>query len=413
MKYGCIGENLEHSFSKEIHSIISDYEYECLELAKDDVAAFMEAAEFEAINVTIPYKETVIPYLDELDEGAKLIGAVNTIVNRGGVLRGYNTDFYGMKMLIKRIGASLSGKKVLVLGSGGTGKTARAVALSEGAREVLTVSRKPKGGAISYADAEKKHRDASIIINTTPVGMYPRIFGKPISLKSFTSLEAVVDAVYNPINTPLVMEARSRGIAAEGGLYMLVAQAVRASELFTGHMYNASLTDAIFTSVKRDKTNIVLVGMPASGKSTIAKIISEKLCREHCDTDLLAEENAGKTVAEIFKDRGEDVFRDVESLVTDRASAKSGIVISTGGGTLQRKANAHALRENGRVYFIDRPLELLNPTENRPTAQTKEALARLYADRYPIYRKYSDVVIDGSGTPEEIAELIIKDFSEA
>ena len=413
MKYGCIGENLSHSFSREIHKELADYEYECVELAPGELETFVRAKDFEAINVTIPYKEKVVPYVDVLDESAESIGAVNTIVNRDGLLYGYNTDFYGMSELIRHAGASLTDKKVLVLGTGGTSRTACAVAFAEGAREVICVSRKAKGDKISYADAEKKHKDTEIIINTTPVGMYPRIFGKPISLKPFPKLECVIDVVYNPIRTPLVLAARERGISATGGLYMLVAQGVRASELFLDKKYDRSVTDTVYSKILHDKTNIVLVGMPSCGKSEVGRMIAEKLGRELLDTDRLAEELAGKSVEQIFTDRGEDVFRDVESLVTDRASARCGTVIATGGGTVLRRANVGGLRENGRIYFIDRPLELLSATSDRPTASTKEALINLYSSRYALYRGAATRVIDGSGSPEEVADLIIEDFLKA
>ena len=410
MKYGCIGEHLAHSFSREIHALIADYEYELLELSPNEVEPFMRAADFEAINVTIPYKETVIPFLDELDEGAKLIGAVNTVVKRDGLLYGYNTDFYGMKALARRAGIALCGKKVLILGTGGTSRTARAVAMSEGASECIVVSRKASNGTVSYSDAMKKHTDAQIIINTTPVGMFPKIFGKPIELKGFHSLEGVIDAVYNPLRTPLVLEAEERGVKAIGGLYMLVAQGVRASEHFLDTKYDNALTEAVFKKILCDKTNIVLVGMPASGKSTVGAIIAEKLDRELIDTDNSISELSGKDIPTIFSERGEEVFRDIESLAIDRASAECGKVIATGGGAILRRANVSSLRENGKIYFIDRPLAKLMPTEDRPLASDKEAIARRYAERYDKYKAAADLTVSEDESAEVIAKIILKDF---
>lgn len=410
MKYGCIGEHLAHSFSKEIHALIADYDYELKELAPDEVESFIRHADFEAINVTIPYKEKVIPFIDVIDEGAELIGAVNTVVKRDGLLYGYNTDFYGMSALARRTGIDFSDKKVLVLGTGGTSATAVAVARAEGAREVIKVSRKPGHNEISYADATARHRDAEIIINTTPVGMYPRIFGKPIELRRFTRLEGVLDAIYNPIKTPLILEAESRGVRASGGLYMLVAQAVRASEHFLGAKYPSELSETVYKKILSEKKNIVLIGMPASGKTTVGRIIAEKLSRELIDTDEMITSIAGADITTIFEKRGEEVFRDIESLAADRACAECGKVIATGGGVPLRAANVHSLRENGKIYFIDRPLSALIPTEDRPTASTKDAIAKRYAERYELYKSVADVTVDASGTAEETAERIIADF---
>jgi shikimate dehydrogenase len=247
--YGCIGKKLTHSFSKEIHARLADYDYELIELAEEDIPSFFEKKDFEAINVSIPYKQTVVPYLDSVSEIARRIGAVNTIVNRGGKLCGYNTDYYGMKALIERVGLSLSGKKVLVLGTGGTSKTARVVAADMGAAEVLTVSRTKTEGYIGYEDAVSLHADAKIIINTTPAGMYPDCDSKPIDISAFSRLEGVIDAVYNPLCTNLVLDAKEKGIPAEGGLYMLVMQAVVAVERFLGTSIDDSAADRVFREI--------------------------------------------------------------------------------------------------------------------------------------------------------------------
>ena len=410
MKYGCIGEHLAHSFSREIHALIADYEYELLELSPNEVEPFMRAADFEAINVTIPYKETVIPFLDELDEGAKLIGAVNTVVKRDGALYGYNTDFYGMKALARRAGIVLCGKKVLILGTGGTSRTARAVAMSEGAKECIVVSRKTSSGTVSYADAVKKHKDAQIIINTTPVGMFPKIFGKPIELKGFHSLEGVIDAVYNPLRTPLIMKAREMGVPSEGGLYMLVAQAVRASEIFTDTRYPEGTVKAVYEKILRSKENIVLIGMPSSGKTTVGNILREKLGRILIDTDEVIVKNAGVSIPELFKEHGEAYFRDLESEAVKSTSDKTCSVIATGGGAVLRYENIRALMENGRIFFIDRPLSKLIPTGDRPLSSTVEAVKKRYSERYELYKSSCDVVIDADCTPDEVAEKICEEM---
>ncbi|MBQ9084110.1 MAG: shikimate dehydrogenase, partial [Clostridia bacterium] len=249
MMYGCIGEVLKHSFSREIHMSLNDYPYELCELSRDELDGFMRSAGFKAINVTIPYKEIVIPYLHEIDEHARLIGAVNTIVNRDGRLYGYNTDFFGMTALLMHAGVTVCGKKVLILGSGGTAKTARAVAGSLGASEIITVGRQKRDGVIDYCEAYNSHTDAEVIINTTPVGMYPNAISSPIDISKFDRLSGVIDAIYNPLRTRLISDARERGIPAEGGLYMLVAQGVRASEIFLGVSYPEGTVDMIYQKI--------------------------------------------------------------------------------------------------------------------------------------------------------------------
>ena len=410
MEYGCIGEVLKHSFSKQIHNILANYNYELMELSQDKVGDFLKEADFKAINVTIPYKEMVIPYLTHIDKEAKLIGAVNTIVNRGGELYGYNTDFYGMCMLAQHAGIDFYGKKVLILGTGGTSKTAYAVATYLGACEVVKVTRKRSSDAITYEECQTKHIDSDIIINTTPVGMFPKILGKPIELSKFTKLSGVLDAVYNPISTPLILEARQRGIAAEGGLYMLVAQAVKASEIFTGKNFEPGTLDRVFSEIERKNKNIVLIGMPTCGKTTVGKLIANSLAREVLDTDSLIEKRYGIPIPQIFSKRGEHAFRDAESSAILIAAAEGGKVISVGGGTVLRRENVEALRENGKIYFIDRPLRDLVPSDDRPLSSTREDIEKRYNERYELYIKSCDVRIDASCSAEEVSRLIINDF---
>jgi shikimate dehydrogenase len=425
MTYGLIGEHLPHSFSKEIHGKCASYEYELHELAHGAVGAFMEAADFCAINVTIPYKQTVMSYLYEIHEQARAIGAVNTVVNRDGKLYGYNTDFYGMLALVRHIGVEIKDKKVLILGTGGTAHTARALATSEGVRCVLTVGRSVGEGVISYEEAYTDHTDAEIIINTTPCGMFPyadggsQIAGTPIDITRFPRLEGVVDVVYNPIRTNLVMNAKAAGVPAEGGLYMLVGQAVVASRVFLGEEIEQVAADTetyetidrIYGEIVKDKENIVLIGMPGSGKSTVGKQLADAMGRPFLDTDALIVERTGKAISDIFAEVGEAGFREIESeVVKDTANNSTGCVIATGGGAILRDDNVRALARGGRIYFLDRPLEALLPTEDRPLASTADAIRRRYAERYERYCATADVRVENGRAVEEAVSMIREDF---
>lgn len=406
MKYGCIGEHLPHSFSKEIHARLASREYELCELTPDEVGAFLEKKDFSGINVTIPYKQTVIPYLDEIDDVARKIGAVNTIVNRNGRLYGYNTDFGGMRAMILREGIDLQGKKVLVFGTGGTSKTARAVAQSLGAAEIITVSRTAKEGAITYEDACLYHVDADVIMNTTPCGMYPNLDAYPADMDRFSNLCGVIDAVYNPLRTNLVLWAQERGIPATGGLYMLVSQAVLASSHFTGIAYGEETTEQIYREIFSSKENVVLIGMPASGKSTVGAILKETMGRRFVDSDDVIVEKSGMSISAIFEQFGEPHFRELESEVIAELSALNGCVIATGGGAVLAKSNVHALRRNGRLYFLDRPLEELIPTGDRPLASTVDAIKKRYDERYGIYTASADEIVKTLGEAALTAQEI-------
>ncbi len=411
MQYGCIAERLGHSFSREIHMALADYTYELCEVAPNALGDFMQARNFCGINVTIPYKEKVIPYLCEIDEIARSIGAVNTVVNRDGRLYGYNTDFYGMSALIERLGLDLKGKRVAVLGTGGTSKTACAVASHMGAASILTVSRTATGLAIDYDTLRDQYADIDIIINTTPCGMYPNPEGKAVEIDDFPRLCGVVDAVYNPLRPQLVLDAKKRGIPAEGGLYMLVAQAVRASEIFLDKRYHKDAAERIYRKLAAQKENIVLVGMPGSGKSTVGKLLAERYGREFCDTDSEIVREIGMSIPEIFESRGEKAFRDIESrVICKQVSQRTGLVIATGGGAILRDENVDALRRNGRLYFLDRPLEALLPTADRPLASSTEAIRRRYEERYHRYCTVSDIQVKIEGNAESVAEQIGKDF---
>ena len=405
-RYGCIGKKLTHSFSKEIHARLADYTYELIELTEEQLPAFMTQKAFAAVNVTMPYKQAVIPFLDEISDVARRIGAVNTIVHRDGKLYGYNTDYYGMKALTTRVLSDLCGKKVLVLGTGGTSKTACAVAADLGAAQVLTVSRRASEEHITYAQAMTDHADARVIINTTPCGMYPDGDSTPIDRAPFTQLEGVIDAVYNPLRTTLILDAKRRGIPAEGGLYMLVTQAVVAAERFLDTSIDHAVAEGVFADLLATKENIVLTGMPGSGKSTVGKQLDID-GYTFVDTDIVVEQRCGCTIKELMATKGEAYFRDVEAAVIRDLSAQGGCIIATGGGAVLREENVRHLKRNGKLFFLDAPLERLRATDDRPLADTEDKLAKLYTERRDVYRATADVVVPAMATPAEEAEYIL------
>ena len=411
MEYGLIGEHLPHSFSKEIHEQLADYTYDLHELTPDALDGFMREKAFKAINVTIPYKRDVMAYLDEISPSAKEIGAVNTIVNRGGRLSGYNTDMLGMQALISRIGLDLTGKTVLILGTGGTSHTAQYVAKHLGAGKVVTVSRSGRGGSVTYEDAPRLYPDAAVILNTTPAGMYPNVDAQAIDLSLFPALEGVADVVYNPLRTQLVQQAHALGLPAEGGLYMLVGQAVAAVEIFLDRKLDPDALDKVFQAVFADKESIVLTGMPGSGKTTVGKLLAEQLERRFYDSDDEITSRTGRTPNEIIRADGEAAFRDVERDVIAALSLEPGCVIATGGGAILREENIRPLRANGRIFFLDRKPEDILPTDDRPLSSDRAALKKRYDERYPIYTATADSVIPVTGSPEDVAAAIRKELA--
>lgn len=412
MKYGLIGEHLKHSYSCEIHAQIADYEYELHEIPPSGLGGFLKKREFNAINVTIPYKQDVIPFLDEISDTAKRIGAVNTIVNRNGRLYGDNTDFAGMLALAKHIGVDMKGRKVLILGTGGASKTGHALAEYMGAQSVYYVSRSGKDGSISYEQAVTEHGDAQIIINATPVGMFPKQDGRPIDISAFPKLEGVIDAIYNPLRTNLVLDAQERGIPAEGGLYMLSAQAVHASAVFRDIPLDESLVDKAFKSVKNDKQSIVLIGMPSSGKTTVGRILAEKCGKQLADTDEYIVRKIGMPISDFFAKHGEAEFRKIEKETVAELSATGGRIIATGGGAVLDAENVRALKQNGVLVFLDRRPENLIATDDRPLASRRSALEKLYAERYDIYCAAAELHIDANTTPEAEADAILKELAK-
>lgn len=412
MKYGLIGEHLKHSYSCEIHAQIADYEYELHEIPPSGLGGFLKKREFNAINVTIPYKQDVIPYLDEISDTAKRIGAVNTIVNRNGRLYGDNTDFAGMLALAKHIGVDMKGRKVLILGTGGASKTGHALAEYMGAQSVFYVSRSGKDGSITYEQAVTEHSDAQIIINATPVGMFPKQDGRPIDISAFPKLEGVIDAIYNPLRTNLILDAQERGIPAEGGLYMLSAQAVHASAVFLDIPLDESLVDKAFKSVKNDKQSIVLIGMPSSGKTTVGRILAEKCGKQLADTDEYIVRKIGMPISDFFAKHGEAEFRKIEKETVAELSATGGRIIATGGGAVLDAENVRALKQNGVLVFLDRRPENLIATDDRPLASRRSALEKLYAERYDIYCAAAELHIDANTTPEAEADAILKELAK-
>ena len=424
MKYGLIGGKLGHSFSKDIHERLGASAYELCELAPEEVGPFLTEHAFRGINVTIPYKETVIPYLAKVSERASAIGAVNTIVNDGGRLLGDNTDFGGMVALLRRSGIEVAGKKVLVLGSGGTAKTARAVAKALGASSVNGVSRAKRDDCITYEEAYADHADADVIINTTPVGMYPNADAMPIDLTAFPKLSGVADAIYNPLRTRLVLEAQSRGIPASGGLYMLVAQAVLAAAEFRGvctvgedagigsgtDEEVTAATEKVSRAIACEKESVVLTGMPGVGKTTVGRLVADSLGREFVDCDEEIVRRSGCDIPTIFATQGEKAFRDLEAEVIRDLSAQGGKVIATGGGAILRSENVLNLKSNGRVFFLDRPIEAIAVAPGRPLTTDREALAARYRERYPIYCATCDEHIEGNAPAKELAAEIVRRF---
>lgn len=412
MKYGLIGEKLGHSFSKEIHEKIANYTYELKEISKENIIEFIQKKEFKAINVTIPYKETVIPYIDFIDEKALEIGAVNTIINKSNKLYAYNTDYLGLKALITDNDININNEKVLVLGTGGTSKTANVVLKDLQAKEILFVTRNKKDNCITYDEAKLYHNDATIIINTSPCGMYPNDDDPIIDINSFYNLKAVVDVVYNPLKTKLIRYSENIGIKAVGGLYMLVAQAVYAKYKFLDEkLENQQIKDtirSIYEELLSKKQNIVLIGMPGCGKSTIGKILSDKLNKEYIDTDIEIEKEINCKIKDYLTESNENDFRNIETGVAKKVSLLNNRIISTGGGIIKRKENIISLKANGIILFIDRNIEKLSMDDSRPLSSTYDKLKLLFEQRYPLYKSSCDFVISNDKDIDSVIDDILK-----
>ena len=400
---GLIGEKLGHSFSPAIHGKLADYEYKLYELSPEQVGPFLEKKEYDGLNVTIPYKKTVIPYCDELTEAAKSIGSVNTIVKRpDGTLLGHNTDYDGFMWLLKNAGAEVKGKKALVLGTGGASVTVQAALRNLGAEQVVVVSR---SGEDNYENIAR-HSDAKILVNATPVGMYPKTGVCPVDLDTFTALESVFDVVYNPARTQLLLEAEKRGIPCANGLGMLVAQAKAACERFTGEPIDDEKVYTIKAEMERNTRNIMLIGMPGSGKSTVGAALAESLGRKLVDVDERIVEMAGCSIPGIFLKDGEEGFRQIEHQALCEVSKESGLVIATGGGVVTRRENLDPMRQNSLIVWLLRDLSLL-PKEGRPLSQAN-SLTEMFKVREPLYRAAADCIADNNGSLQDTLKQIME-----
>ena len=399
--YGLLGEHLGHSYSPEIHAGLGEYEYRLFEMEAGDVPAFLASDRFEAINVTIPYKKTVLPYLTEISPEAEKIGSVNTITRLpGGGLRGDNTDYYGFSYMLDRAKIDVAHKKCLILGSGGASLTAVAVVTDRGGLPTV-ISR---SGENNYENI-LRHADADVIINTTPVGMYPNNGESPVDLSMFPKLCGVVDMIYNPCRTALLLQAERRGIPSAGGLSMLVAQAKRANELFFGTTRPDSLIESVTAMVRRDKENIILIGMPGCGKSTAGRTLAAATGKEFFDTDEEILRISGRTPAKIIRMDGEETFRQIEHEAVCCLGKKSGCIIATGGGVVTREENYDPLHQNGTLVFLNRPPEKLS-TRGRPLSQAVGVQA-LYEKRLPLYESWADVCAACLEDPEHTAAGIL------
>lgn len=401
MKCGLLGGKLGHSYSPQIHSLLGSYRYELFEKKPEELEAFLKGGNFNGLNVTIPYKKAVIPYCAELSPVAQKLGAVNTIVRRhDGRLIGHNSDYYGFRQMVAQSGINPAEKKALILGSGGASATAVAV-LEELGANVIIVSRY---GEDNY-DNLYQHYDAAIIVNTTPVGMYPDTDKQPIDITAFTGLEGVLDVIYNPARTSLLMQAEKNGIIAINGLWMLVAQAKESAEWFTGHKIDDSVVSQIYTKLQQQMQNIVLIGMPGCGKSTVGKLLAEKLNKPFIDADKEIALTAGKPIPQIFAESGESVFRSVETDVLKRLGKQSGYVIATGGGCITRPENYASLHCNGTIIWIQRSLNAL-PTDGRPLSQANK-LEEMYQVRKPLYETFADYAVSNNSSVEDTVNAVL------
>ncbi len=400
-KFGLLGRKLAHSYSPQLHNMLSDYEYKLYEVEPEDLDTFMATTELSGMNVTIPYKKSVMKYCVELSDVARKMGCCNTLVKMPDGWHGDNTDYYGFCAMVRNRGIDFDGRKVLVLGSGGASNTVCRASEDLGAREIVIISRT---GDNNYSNLDR-HADANIIVNATPVGMFPYNGQAPLELKQFPKIEGVVDLIYNPERTALLLQAEKLGIRHTDGLYMLVAQAKKAAEIFAGNAIAESENERINDVLRAEMNNIILVGMPGCGKSSVGKLLAQKTGRKFIDADQAIVESAGTPIPEIFKQDGEAGFRKIETKVLEELGKLSGVIIATGGGCVTRPENYPLIHQNGMIFWLQRDISKL-PTNGRPLSQANP-LEKLYADRKDKYAAFADAIIDNNGSLEATVDAII------
>lgn len=410
MRRGLIGEHLGHSYSQRIHETLGGYPYELIEVAPQDLDAWMKNKDFAALNVTTPYKKAVIPYLEELDERARRIGAVNTIVNDHGRLIGKNTDYYGCRFMLEQAGIEIQGRKVILLGNGGAAQAVQAVLEDLGAAAIVKVKRNPSPETLTYEEAYRDHSGAQVIVNTSPVGMFPAQEGLPVELDRFPQLESVADVIYNPHRTRLIVEAQKRGCRTATGLSMLTAQAAEAIEAFIGKPVAPESILRMTAELAREKMNLVLIGMPGCGKSTIARKLAEISGRPAVDIDQRIVERIGMPIRDFFAQQGEARFRQIEAEILTEVTLQTGQIIATGGGIVKDWENVRRLRQSGKVYFLDRSLDQLETDPSRPLSSSREALRQLYDQRIDLYRAACDQQIENNGSADQTARRLWQDW---
>lgn len=409
MEYGLIGENLSHSFSKFIHSEFNLYNYNLYNLSENELDVVLKSKKFKGLNITIPYKKSVIKYCDVLDETVKKIGSANTLVIKNDRLKAYNTDYFGLKYTMDRSNIFLKNKKVMILGSGGTSLTARALAEDLGASEIITVSRS-LNEKINYSNIYD-YNFVDVLINTTPVGMYPNNLCELVDISKFKNLSGVVDVIYNPLKSKLLMESKELKIPIAGGLPMLVAQAKASAEIFSGERIDDSIIEKIIKKLCFKISNIVLVGMPGCGKTTLSKILSDKLSKKFVDTDQEIQKYFQEKISKIFEIYGEEKFREAETEIIKKYGKENNLILSTGGGAVVGSENYYSLKQNSRIYWIKRDLNKLD-TKNRPLSKNLNEIKKIYESRKLMYENFSDKIVFNNERLEDAAQKILEDFYE-